>query len=178
MEKSVQDDLVYRMDISSGFYIYRILLFIVPIVLIFMKVDYWIIIFAALGAALLITNNNNYIIEVYRDNFKLILPSFWFNLFKEEEVFYFKDIKDYQFEKGKYNLLNRFLLGIVRESLGMYIGGKTIYNKYSTMHFNYNSNGNVRTIKREFGLSQTKQLLEASKHIEGAIKHTSYSTGK
>lgn len=105
-------NFIYKSSLPFYFYGFRVILFTGLIFLLLIKVDYLFIITYFIFAFILTLNRDNKIIEVYNDHFNIITPSFYGKKFAATKTFYYKEINNFEFEKGYYDL-NSAILGII-----------------------------------------------------------------
>ena len=95
---------LYRSDLPSLFYFLRWLILIGFVFLIIFRVNYLIILIVIIPVLGLIDNDKSYTIVIYNDYFIMTLPSFYGKKFQTEKIYYYRDITDFVFIKGKYDL--------------------------------------------------------------------------
>ena len=103
---------IYKSSLPFYFYGFRVILLTGTIFLFLYKVDYIFIITYIIFAFIFTLNRDNKIIEVYNDHFKVITPSFYGNKFTSTNAIYYKEINNFEFEKGYYDL-NSAIIGII-----------------------------------------------------------------
>lgn len=177
MMKRDKEGLIYKMDIPWSFYVLFIIPFAVAGVLFLLKADYEVIIIFTLLSTLLTLNTSFFIIEVYEDYFKIILPSIWFDkLLRIERKFYYDKVGEYECEIGGMRepttKTDWAMVMVLRMLLRPRYGMGSIWRnaKFSQLSFVYNQEGAYKTISRWFSSSQTEDLTEASKHIKARLK--------
>jgi hypothetical protein len=126
-----EENYIYKSTFPPTFYLIRGALIggLILICLIF-KDNYLIMAICAYLTFMFSLNNNNYVIEVYKDHFKILLPSFYGNKFTQIETYYFKDISNFEFSKGYYDIKAAVFGELVRTVLpGVAIGALFAYQE-------------------------------------------------
>ena len=153
--------MVFKNSLPFQFYFFREVLLAGLIILLFAKATLVYIIFYLIFAFILSFNQDNIVIEVYDDQFKIIFPSIFRKWFSKSNTFYFNEISDFKFSKGYYDYKLAIIGEIVRLILPIKFVG--ILFSYNRPFIEFKSNSNE--IKFTFSYNQ-RTLIEANEHID------------
>jgi hypothetical protein len=136
------------------------------ILLFLIHLDYIYIIAYFVIAFILTLNRDNKVVEVYNDRFNIITPSFYGNKFADTETYYFKEINNFEFEKGYYDWKAATLGEIARMFLPVVFMGILFAYKNPTITFTEEPEKKTNI---EFSYNQDS-LIKAIELIDTKIK--------
>jgi hypothetical protein len=154
-----KENFTYKSTFPLTFYLIRgILIGGFVFICFILKDDYLIMFVCAYLTFIFTLNKDNYIIEVYPDRFNIILPSFYGKIFDQTTTYYYKDISDFEYSKGYYDLKAAVFGEVVRKVLPINnMGVMFAYQKptltftdktYKKENISYTFNSNRESIEK------------------------------
>lgn len=162
-----KDGLIYKSTLPLTFYLIRgILSGGLILICLILKDHYLIIFFSAYLTFVFTLNNDNFVIEVYDDHFNILLPSFYGTIFNQIETYYFKDITNFEFQKGYYDFKAAIFGELVNKVLPVTaVGAMFAYQKpnltfidktYKKENISYRFKSNKKNIEKGLQLVQER----------------------
>jgi hypothetical protein len=164
MNEVFKSQLISRADIPIRFIIVRILALFFTFILVLYKIPYELIVLYLIVVIAFILSPITAIVEVYPDYFKLIRNGLLYKNFKREEEYTYKDVKEFEFNKSKFNLW----IGIISFLLPFRGGGSYCYTLPSII-FQHKEGEETYEITKKFDYS-TKDLTKSLEIIEKIVK--------
>jgi len=142
-ERVVMDDkLLYKSTLPLHFYPIRFLIILVIILSLFFEIHFAIIFIEIFFAIIFLSNDNSYVIELYQNYFKVILPSFYGNYLKTETKYYYRDVTNFIFTKSRFSVSEAIAGTIINIFIPFNLKGLVSANKKSRIQFNYYDGNN------------------------------------